>query len=181
MLRNYLLNLNEDDQCVICFNKLTDVCTSCEINGNHFSPNPRYDYEKGETDPKNCVIWVGKCGHVFHAHCLKETKDNKCPSCRKKFIADFTPSTDYLWCSGQISTELPWQTRQNKDDERGGRWKQVRLSILIDMIKNKQSIAKYIYDNISRSYNFSSPEKYEGLIKQYEDSIKENEDSIKEN
>ena len=172
---NYLLNLNEDDECGMCMNKLIDVCIYCEKNGNNFSPNPRHDYKKGETDPRNCQIDVGRCGHVFHAHCLGKIGNNKCPTCREEYNVVFATIPKYVWCSGQIGTEQPLGTIQNKDNELGGKWKNVQLSNIIDLIKTKQPIAKYIYKNTFGSYYFSKPEMYPLFIKQYEDSIPKKE------
>ena len=45
-----------DDTCAMCRNKLDETCTTCQVNR--------------ITDPNQCRIIEGRCGHRFHQHCL---------------------------------------------------------------------------------------------------------------
>ncbi len=42
-----------EDTCAICYTEFDMQCTSCSVPG------------------KNCPPAFGKCGHHFHAHCIK--------------------------------------------------------------------------------------------------------------
>lgn len=44
--------------CAICRNQLHEVCIRCQANG--------------ISDPSNCVVVEGVCGHKFHNHCISE-------------------------------------------------------------------------------------------------------------
>jgi hypothetical protein len=169
---NYLLTLTETDECCICLEKLIDTCASCKLNGNNYCPIPRHDYKNDETDPRFCGIHIGECGHAMHNHCISKINDGKCPIDRKIFDAMITCLPQYVWSSGYISPRFGEGKKvEIRENENGGKWKQIQLLTLIDMIKNRRSIAPYIYNNITRSYQFSSPENYSGFIKTYEDSI----------
>ena len=54
--------------CTLCRNSLDEVCNFC--------------LEKRITDTDECPIVEGKCGHVFHLHCICEwlKRNNICPA-----------------------------------------------------------------------------------------------------
>jgi hypothetical protein len=168
---NYLLTLTENDECSICLGKLIDTCVSCKENGQNFCPVPQTFCG---TNPQHCVIHIGNCGHLYHSHCLKKIPNEYhgpklCPNCRNVFDPIATPSPQYVWSSGFI--EPPTHSLiKIREDESGGKWKQIQLIELIELIKTRQSIAPYIYNHISRSDVFASPDKYNGIVKIYEDS-----------
>ena len=47
-----------DDTCAMCRNKLDETCSRCQINR--------------ITDPNQCRIIEGRCGHKFHQHCIDD-------------------------------------------------------------------------------------------------------------
>ena len=171
---NYLLTLTEDDKCPICSEKLIDTCSTCNENGKNFCPHPQ---NHSGTNTQYCNIFIGNCGHLMHRHCfskipyIEHTHKQLCPLCREVFNPIITTSPQYVWSSGFIAPlDLQVQIKKN---ESGGKWKQIKLINLIELIQTRQPIAPYIYNDISRSYNFSSPEAYDGIVKTYEDSIKQ--------
>jgi hypothetical protein len=172
---NYLLTLTENDKCPICLERLIDTCSTCNENGKNFCPNPK---TCGGTNPQHCIIYIGNCGHLIHSHCFNKIPyveprhKQLCPLCRVVFNPIATPSPQYAWSSGFIepSTHSLIKIREN---ESGGKWKQIILINLIELIKTRQPIAPYIYNHISRSDVYSSPEKYNGIVKTYEDTIKQ--------
>jgi hypothetical protein len=171
---NYLLTLTENDKCPICLEKLIDTCSTCNENGKNFCPNPEFC---SGTNPQYCSIHIGECGHSMHYHCLSKLpnvgpRHNKlCPLCREEFYVIATPGPQYVWSSGFIAPRVH-RNIEIRENESGGKWKQIDLINLIELIQTRQPIAPYIYNHISRSYYYASPEAYEGIIKTYEDSIK---------
>ena len=173
----YLFNINDDNnECVICSNNITDLCASCFINGNNFCPIPRP--KNDETNPSNCLIYIGDCGHCFHYHCLDKYNKGRnyqivplqCPICKKKWNPVLTPSPSYVWASGIIDK---WKIDPLlHENENGGKWKQVSMLELVNLLKNKQSIANYISENINLSDAYKNPENYPSWLKKYEESIK---------
>jgi hypothetical protein len=152
----------------ICLNKLIDTCSTCNENGKNFCPNPEICTGTG-TNPRHCILYVLKCGHIMHSHCLRDEKN--CPMCRTIIDVSFTPAPQYVWSSGLIEPETHSRI-QIKENESGGKWIQKKLINLIELIQNRQPIAPYIYENISRRFDFSDPIMYQGIIKKYEDEIK---------
>lgn len=66
----YLLQVSDSNViCTICKNSLTDVCMYC--------------MKEQQTDPSQCQVQKGQCGHKFHLHCLNQwlNKYQTCPSC----------------------------------------------------------------------------------------------------
>lgn len=57
--------------CLMCRNSLEETCTSCKANN--------------VEDTSKCPIVEGKCGHIFHQHCidcwLKEHTTCPFPGC----------------------------------------------------------------------------------------------------
>ena len=164
---NYLLTLTENDQCPICLEKLIDTCSTCNENGKNFCPNPRIC--EGTTNPQDCSIFISDCGHILHSHCLKKIPrqpDNSqlCPVCRKIIELFAFRRPQYQWSSGFI--EPLTASIEIREDESGGKWKQIFLINLIELIKARQSIVPYFYNGNTQPY------KTDGIIKQYEDSIR---------
>lgn len=54
----YIIKNEQTEQtCTLCRNDLTDVCNVCKT--------------QGITDPALCIVVTGKCGHIFHSHCIE--------------------------------------------------------------------------------------------------------------
>lgn len=51
--------------CVICRVKLSHICVGCELSRDPPTPNI-VPHTKGE-----CNTLAGRCGHVYHRHCIK--------------------------------------------------------------------------------------------------------------
>ena len=172
---NYLLTLTENDKCPSCLEKLIDTCSTCNESGKNFCPDPQIC--RG-TNPHNCMIYIAECGHSMHSHCFSKIPYDErrhlklCPLCREVFNVIVTPSPQYVWSSGFIAplTQSQIEIREN---ESGGKWKQIHLINLIELIQTRQPIAPYIYNHITRSYRYASPEAYNGIVKEYEDSIRQ--------
>ena len=124
------------------------------------------------------MIYVGECGHSMHYHCFNKIPyveprhKQLCPLCREVFNPAFTPGPQYVWSSGFIVPPGHSQI-EIRENESGGKWKQITLINLIELIKTIKPIAHYIYNHISRSYLYASPEAYNGIVKEYEDSIRQ--------
>lgn len=54
-------------ECLLCRNKLDNVCNACAMNN--------------ITDPSQCPTVKGKCEHIFHKHCIERwlQRSNHCP------------------------------------------------------------------------------------------------------
>lgn len=65
IINGWLWNVKER-QCVICQQDFEMMCVNCK-------------------HPIDCKPCIGKCGHIYHLHCIEEwTTNNKvCPYCRK--------------------------------------------------------------------------------------------------
>ena len=166
---NYLLTLTEIDKCPICLEKLIDTCSTCNENGKNFCPNPSICVGT-TTNPEYCSIFISECGHLFHNHCIAKITENPdgtqlCPVCKKMIDTFLTRLPQYQWSSGFIETKTKSPIEIRKD-ESGGKWKQIFLINLIELIKTKKSIVSYIYDGRPQISKISE------LLKLYEDSIK---------
>lgn len=53
--------------CAICRKQIHEVCIRCQANG--------------ISDPSNCVVVEGVCGHKFHNHCISKWLEHspRCP------------------------------------------------------------------------------------------------------
>jgi hypothetical protein len=166
---NYLLTLTENDKCPICLVKLIDTCSACNQNGKNFCPNPSICVGT-TTNPEYCSIFLSDCGHLFHSHCIAKITENPdgtqvCPNCRKKFNMFLTRLPQYQWSSGFIEPKTE-SLIKIREDESGGKWKQIFLINLIELIKAKKPIVSYIYGDGSQISVRSE------ILKLYEDSIK---------
>jgi len=73
-----------DHECNICKKKIIDVCKKCQPQRS--IPRP----EKSKYYPPECYVMAGKCGHIFHKHCLYDhdsysLQEKKCPDCNKSY------------------------------------------------------------------------------------------------
>lgn len=63
-------NVFEQVRCLICHTTLYEPCIECLT---------MYDHEE-------CTIYIGKCDHKFHTHCINQwyakTRKNPIPSCQ---------------------------------------------------------------------------------------------------
>jgi hypothetical protein len=170
-------SISETDKCGLCSENIIDTCKDCHKHGMNYSPIPKTpNLRIGETSPRLCFVYIGKCGHVFHAHCMNKTK-GICPLCDlpDNFEYLIAPQPDYVWCSGKVSSPKPTQGMEELDiypDENGGKWKNIRLQNLIKLMKERKSIISYIMAYIEPDKYAVDPIYTTGLIKKYEDSIR---------
>lgn len=63
-------NVFEQVRCLICHTTLYDLCIECSTKEHH----------------EECLVYIGKCEHKFHTHCIEEWVanggKNPIPSCQ---------------------------------------------------------------------------------------------------
>ena len=132
LVANWSWQLGDNDHCTICMSPFECACPQCKFPGD------------------DCPPIEGKCGHIFHLHCIYKWLDSgtdKCPLDRETW----KEKTESDLNNRSNQNEINNQARNNNDNNN-----QPNSGEMGNLNSNNQSGGYYYQNNLYDNYSLNN-------------------------